>query len=201
MKVFLGGEGPDELGRWFREPPYDRTPPGRGPAPTPGILEALLQKIAPDSPTVIGACVWKRIRKLRFGSPIEAETHNVLGLMLEAEETGADVLLFVRDQDRDPERREAIEQGLRRAQEANFSPEVVGGVAVEEIEAWLLAMLGERRSPLHADPKAVLAKKHHISDRAGKVAVVEGADLDRIPEDAESLLTWLRAARETFAAS
>jgi hypothetical protein len=194
VKVFLGGEGPDDLGDWYREPQYRSRPP------VVGIVEALLHRVAGADFTVIGACVWKRIRKYRFGRPLEAETRNVLGLMIEAGEVGADVLVFVRDQDGDAERGEAVVEGVRLARERDQEPAVVGGVAVQEIEAWILALLGERRTELHTDAKAVIAERHQVVDRAGKVAVVEGADLGRVPEDAASLRAWLSEAASALAA-
>lgn len=56
VKVFLGGEGPNELGGRVKESMY------RDPSPEPGVLEALLRQINPGF-TVTGALVWKRITK------------------------------------------------------------------------------------------------------------------------------------------
>ena len=167
MKLFLSGEGPDELGDWYRLPQHRSNPPVRG------ILEALVHKLG----------------------PVRGEVQNVLGLMVEAEEAGADVLVFVRDQDGYEDRQDDIEEGLRRAEARGDMPRVVGGVAVQEIEAWILALHGERRSEQHADAKAVLRARHAIADLDEKVAVIEGADLTQIPEDAASLHIWLKRAR------
>jgi hypothetical protein len=193
VKVFLSGEGPDELGDWFRLPQHRSSPP------VMGLLEALLCKIGAAGVDVAGARIWKSINKYRFKPPVRGEVQNVLGLVLEAEEAGAEALVFVRDQDGYQDRQDDVEEGIRQARERGYAPKIVGGVAVQEIEAWILALLGERRSEGHADAKAVLAKKHEIIDRAGKVAVVEGADLDRVPEDARSLRAWLSEAGSAFA--
>lgn len=193
MKVYLGGEGPDDLGDHYHEPQYRSSPLA------PGLIETLLRRAAKTDFTIAGASVWKRIRKFRFGRPLEGETRSVLGLMIEAEEVGADVLVFVRDQDGYRDREEAITEGLRLAREpGRFSPAVVGGVAVQEIEAWILALLGDARSERHADAKTVLADKHSISDRAAKIAAVETADLTKIPRDAASLADWLSQVTATF---
>lgn len=194
MKVFLGGEGPDDLGDWYNEPQYRSRPP------VTGVVEALLGRVAAVPFTVIGSRVWKRIRKFQVGRPLDAETRNVLGLMIEAGEVGADVLVFVRDQDGDEDRGKAINEGLRRIREGGEGASVVGGVAVQELEAWLLALLGERRSERRSDAKAMLEKEHGIAGRARKVEVVERADLARVPDDALSLRAWLRDAESTFAA-
>lgn len=194
MKVFLSGEGPDDLGDWFHPAQYRSHPP------VAGILEALLRRVATVDFSIVGAQAWKRIRKFRTNSRMRAETQNVLGLMLEADETGADVLVFVRDQDGYADRQADVEEGIRLARRGEYDAAVVGGVAVQEIEAWILAMLGERRSERHADPKAVLGANHGITDRPGKVRVVEDADMTRIPDDAASLLAWLNEAKTAFGA-
>lgn len=192
MKVYLGGEGSDDLGDYYHLPQDRKKPPAHG------LIEALLRRATARPFTVVGASVWKRIRKYRFGQPLSGEVRSVLGLMIEAEEAKADVLVFVRDQDGYRDREEAIEEGVRRAREGDYSPAVVGGVAVQEIEAWILALLGESRSERHADAKSVLAERHGVAGRTAKIAAVEAADLKRIPEDARSLRTWLDVAIVTF---
>lgn len=195
MRVFLAGEGRDELGDWMHPPQYRRRPPD------PGLLEALLRRVADDRFTVVDARVWHTIKKFKAGQHARPETRNVLGLMLEAEEAGCDVLVFVRDKDGDDEREEDIGAGIRLLTEGEHAPLVVGGCAVQEIEAWLLALLGERGSERHAQAKEVLARGHRIAGLPLKVAVVEGADLDAIPADARSLRAWIDAARGVFAAA
>jgi hypothetical protein len=131
MKVFLGGEGSDDLGDWYRDPQNRQRPP------LVGLVEALLRRASPYEITVVGAYVWKRIHKYRFGRPMEAETRNVLGLMIEADEVGADVLAFVRDQDGDVERGAAVDEGLRLAREGSYAAAVVGGADARSLHAWL----------------------------------------------------------------
>ena len=81
MKVFLVGEGPNELGSWGRHPSYRS-------APTPGALEALLRRMCADGWEIGGATLWKDIRKYRSGTPESAETRHVLGAALDAVERG-----------------------------------------------------------------------------------------------------------------
>ncbi len=185
MKVFLSGEGTDDLGDWCNDE-QNRSKP-----PKIGIIEALLRKGSPVDFTIVNARKWTQIRKFQAGKHAQPETRSVLGLVNEAEEMGCDVLVFVRDQDGDKDRQTDVEEGIRLARERGFTPALVGGMAVQEIEAWLLALLGERKSERHADAKAVLAKKHGITTCIGKVAAVEDADLGRIPPDARSLRDWL----------
>lgn len=188
MKVFLSGEGPTELGDWAKELPY------RASTPEVGVIEALLRKAWTHPYTVVDACLWKRIRKFRSQDHLRPETRNVLGLALQADEAGCDALAFVRDQDGDEERQADIEEGVRFAQAKGLDVDIVGGVAVQEIEAWILAILGERRSEHHSDAKQVLKQRHQITEREEMVEVIEARGIDGIPEDAASLRAWLEMA-------
>lgn len=192
MKVFLSGEGDDDIGGWAKEAPYQGDPPEMG------VIEALLRQVAAAEITIGGACVWKKIRKYRSGAHAQRETRSVLGLMIEAEELGCDAVVFVRDRDGDAKRQADIEAGVHQARAGEFVPVVVGGVAVEEIEAWILAILGERRSEQHTDAKAVLKERHGIDSRDKMVAVIQKRRLEDVPEDATSLHAWLRDATVTF---
>ena len=181
MRVFLSGEGPDDLGDWYKREQQHRSDP-----PEVGIVEALLRKVAQVDFTVVEACAWKRIRKYKSGKHAQPETRNVLGLAMQAEETDCDALVFIRDQDGYTDRQTDVEEGLRLAKARGFALALVGQVAVQEIEAWILALHGGRGSQSHANAKAVLAKQHGITTRAEKVLAVEDADHARIPEDAVS---------------
>jgi hypothetical protein len=202
MKVFLSGEGPEDLGDWYREPEYrgQRAPgarQGRDP-PKMGVIEAILRKAVAIDFTVVDACVWKRIRKFKSGKHARPETRNVLGLVLQAEEAGCDALVFVRDQDGDSDRQTDVEEGVRLATGGAYSPSIVGGVAIQEIEAWVLALLGERGSERYTDAKAALVKKRRITSSTEKVAAVETADRNSIPDDAISLRNWMQMAVVAF---
>jgi hypothetical protein len=196
VRVFLSGEGPDDLGDWFVERQNRSDPPHMG------VIEALLRKVATVELKVAEACAWKRIRKYKSGKHARPETRNVLGLAVQAEETGCDALVFVRDQDGYADRQADVDEGVRLVRERGFALALVGGVAVQEIEAWILALMGERGSQRHADAKAVLAEKHGIRTRAEKVATVESesADHTKIAEDAVSLRGWLAMAGVAFGA-
>lgn len=108
--------------------------------------------------------------------------------------------VFVRDQDGDLGRQAHLEAGIRMVREGEFAPTLVGGVAVQEIEAWVLALLGERKTEQHSDAKDVLVKKHAVTTCEGKVAVVENADRSKISDDAASLRAWLAQVDACFVA-
>jgi hypothetical protein len=188
VKLLLSGEGYDDIGDWAKEPMYRASPPETG------VIEALLRKIEGGELTVREAIPWKKIPKFRAGDHAHPETRNVLGLALKADDMRCNALVFVRDRDRDEGRQADIENGIKLAQSKFPDLAIAGGVAVEEIEAWILAILGERRSEHHADPKDILKKTHSIAGRASMVEALEERDLNQIPPDAVSLRAWLDRA-------
>ncbi|NUQ74927.1 MAG: hypothetical protein HUU21_15360 [Polyangiaceae bacterium] len=188
MKLLLSGEGYDDIGDWAKEPMYRSKPPEAG------VIEALLRKLEAGEITVREAVPWKKIAKFRAGDHAHPETRNVLGLAVKADDMRCDALVFVRDRDRDEDRQADIENGIKLAQSKFPDLAIAGGVAVEEIEAWILAILGERRSERHADPKTVLKQNHSIAGRASMLSALEDKTLGQIPIDATSLRTWLARA-------
>jgi len=211
MKLLIAGEGKDELGRWALEEPhrFRQTDVGEG------LIEAFLRRIRPDGWSIVDGRFWKRIPKYvaRRGGPgnhptrhdtrgqqLGAEGHTVLGLALIAEEKGYDALVFVRDRDRDKERADDIESALELARE-RFTPKIAGGVAVEEVESWVLSLLNHKDAERHGSAKEVLDKLHHITTLDRKLAVVAASDLAKVREDARSLRLWLDRVRETLDAS
>jgi hypothetical protein len=158
-----------------------------------GVIEVLLRRAAPEHWVVADGVAWKRIRKFRPGQHRSAETRNVMGLALFADEHGFDVIAFAGDRDRDLDRERDVLAGIESARR-EFRALVIGGCAVEEIEARILAMRGEHGSEKHGDAKQVLARDHEISGGAAMIEVVESANLDALPEDAQSLRSWLAQA-------
>lgn len=185
----MAGEGRNELGGWADLPPYRRAD---GP---PGTLVALLRKVAPGGWEAAGAVAWRKIRKYRAGEHRRPETRNVLGAAQIAREADCEVLAFTRDRDKSPERQEDVEAGIVVARELHV--ETIGGVAIETLEAWLLALDGRVGTEEISRPKDVLAGEG-ASTTADFVAKIEGADLARLPEDAKSLRVWLGRAREVL---
>jgi hypothetical protein len=193
VKVFLSGEGANELGSRAGHRAYQSDE-------RPGVLHTLLARIQPHGWEVGGATTWARIRKYRVRGA-HADTGNVLGVAVDAIEAGCHVLAFSRDVDDDPDRERAIEVGLARIP-AEFSergpPDVIGGAAVPAIEGWILALLGQRGTESLGTKKAVRAlvdKGVEEKDGTAMVAVAAEADLDAIPTDAASLRKWLERGR------
>jgi len=190
VKVFLGGEGRNELGSWSGPASYQSSE-------VCGVLEALLRKVKPNGWQIVGGMAWKDIRKLRPNSPGRAEHQNVSALVLKAREAGVDLLAFVRDRDGSKDRENAVLEGLQEAREDTDGPAVIGGMAVEKLEAWMLALQGKYASQDFKHPEK---KPGGIDDKdtAAMVAVIEKADLDRLPDDAVSLRDWIAQARESL---
>ena len=188
VRLFFAGEGPDELGDWANGPAYrpSRDEPGGG-----GVLHALVGRYARYE--TVAAIKWKAIRKFRAGDHAKPESRNVMGLALQADERECDALVFVRDRDGDTEREKDIEHGIERASR-EFPVRIVGGTANEELEAWILAMLGTRKSESFADPKTKLEQMHGRTTREQKCEVVAKVALDVLPEDCLSLRRWLARA-------
>lgn len=64
---------------------------------------------------------------------------------------------------------------------------VVGGLAKQKIEAWILLILGDRRAEEYADPEARLTDRHQRVE--GMAAVARECKPDRLPPS--SLRSWL----------
>jgi hypothetical protein len=191
VKVFLSGEGPNELGSRFAPRAFQSDD-------RPGVLHLLLERVQLDGWEVGGARDWKGIRKYTAGGARHADTHNVLGVAKDAKDAGCDVLSFSRDLDKDAAREQAIEDGIALVPELLAgAPAVIGGVAKPTLEGWILALLGvrgtEALSPKRAE-EALVGKGVPRKDGAAMARVVEDADLAQIPPDATSLRTWLGRA-------
>ncbi|HEY5959686.1 MAG TPA: hypothetical protein VIV60_24190, partial [Polyangiaceae bacterium] len=161
---------------------------------SPGVVEALLRRVEPLGWSVVGATPWKSIRKYRGKGP------NVLGLVEMASRADAAVVAFVRDADNDAERQKTIASAIEKAAEAFPKVAVIGGSAIQVLEAWILAMQGEHGTEQlrKASAQAKLKEKGLDKDTARMTQVVTEADLVRLPRDAESLNAWLDLARKVL---
>jgi len=191
VKVWLGGEGPCELGT--------RTDGGD----EPGVIEALLLRVEPKGWIVEGAQRWKYIRKYRAGHAARGgrnheDLHNVLGLALKAKDVGCKVLAFTRDVDADDRRADAIARGIALAGELFPALVIVGGVACPAIEGWMLALLGVRDSDAMSRVRTLeLLRDREIEKKNADayVEIVNAADLAHLPVGCGSLTDWLSTAR------
>lgn len=194
--VFLSGEGRNELGSRAGDPSYQTDA-------EPGVVQALLQRVQEGGWKVVGALQWSKIVKYRARGPMSGEERNVLGVVLEAQRAEAQVVAFVRDADGDQTRMKIIEQAIERAREAFPAVEVIGGTPFPVLEGWLLALKGETKTEQLgkvAAQRRLREEGVEGKDTAAMVAVVVGADLNRIPEDARTLRSWLDAAWRTLPA-
>jgi hypothetical protein len=191
VKVWLGGEGPSELGT--RADGGDE----------PGVIEALLVNIEPRGWVVDGAQRWKYIRKYRAGHALRGganheDIHNLLGLALSARDAGCEILAFTRDVDADEDRAAAIARGIALATDMFDTLVVVGGVARPAIEGWILACARARDSDSMSRARTLAELRGREIDAksaAAYVAIVEACDLDRLPPGCASLSDWISNAR------
>lgn len=102
----------------------------------------------------------------------------------------------MRDRDRDTDRERYAENGVVASEGLGVT--VAGGIAIEELEAWILAIKGESGSEGHADAKSVLEQRHGIRKREQMVDVIDAWEPDNIPADARSLRTWMARARRAL---
>jgi hypothetical protein len=200
-RVLIAGEGANELGGWCGEPAFRE--PG-----VPGVIEALMRSLVASGWTIENAVQWRKLPNLRTGRGIgPAETRNVRALALFAWEADCDVVVFVRDRDRDEARERAIFEGLRHAQQ-DWSDriDIAGGLAVECLEAWLLAVEGTPRTEELSTGRAADGL-HGRSTTRDLVELIERRGLADLAEDAASLRTWCDQVRRalnpgvTFAAT
>jgi hypothetical protein len=194
VKVFLGGEGGNELGSRCGDPTYQD-------GGNLGVIETLLRGVQSTGWSVIGAKKWCQIRKLRSKGPTPREERNVLGLAHEAERAQARVLAFVRDADDDRNRPKVIADAIGRAEDLFPKVTIIGSVAIPVLEGWILAMLGEHGTEKLGKAAAqskLVAKGIARRDTGAMVNAATKVALDRLPKDATSLRAWLTRAEEVL---
>lgn len=195
IEVFLAGEGRNELGGWCVETHY------RDEHPAPGVLEALARQVAPSGWRVRDAMQWKNIPKLAVGSKGRGvERKAILAARLHASERGCAVLMFSRDRDgsKNTARQQEIEATLAELVSEDGIA-IVGGIAVERLESWLLALSGRTgteslrvaKTDQQLDTLGVRAK-----DSAAMVEHVGRCGLATIAPDAASLRAWLKLVEQ-----
>jgi hypothetical protein len=196
VKVFLGGEGKNDIGTRAQTPMGDQ----------PGVIEVLLRKLRPDGWRVAGAIEWKSIRKYRAGAARRrvdhADAHNVDALVQRAYEEACEMLVFVRDVDDEPSRAVALRQLLATPNlgDQPYPLHIAGGIAQPTLEAWILHLRGvantDALSKAGAERKlAELGIEPKSS--AAYLEIVEACD--PLPTGAGSLCEWLERARTSFA--
>ena len=201
LKVYLAAEGMNELGDWCHTPPYRKA------GGAIGVLEALLGRIAPEGWRIEDAICWKDLRHVAIDRREKADAMNVRRAALKAAEAGCDILVFCRDRDGEPTRGSEIEEAIAVCGTDWPELRLVGGVAVEKLEAWLLAMHADRRAESRQDPASALGRKKGLSTSKGHVTTTEmveivlRSDLTEAAARSTSLALWLRRARAAFTPS
>lgn len=198
LKVFLGGEGNNDIGtRWYL-PMGDQ----------PGVIEVLLRKVRATGWHVAGARSWQSIRKYRAGGALgkthHADARNVVGLVLHAYEDACEMLAFVRDHDGDELREQEILRildavaGLGFAEEYRYELAIVGGIPRPKLEGWMLCLLGvagtDEMSRARVD-RELAAAQVELKSTDQYVAVAEDSVL---PTGDGSLPSWLARADATL---
>ncbi|MCC6877815.1 MAG: hypothetical protein IT378_26125 [Sandaracinaceae bacterium] len=173
MKVFLGGEGRTELGDWDKEAPYRPKPGERA---EPGVLLR-------SEPEIVGAARWSSLRKYQVGGfrkgKASSEVQNVRRLALQASESGASLLVFTRDRDGDEQRQRDVEEGIEAVRHKYDGLNVVGAMAIEAIEAWILLVRGDRKAEGYTRPKDKLHELG-IADTPAIVRELERRGLEAV---------------------
>jgi hypothetical protein len=197
INVFLAGEGPNELGAFGKEESFQPATEKER-RESPGVLEALLRHVQADGWKVTGGVRWKDIRKLQVGAGKRGEEASVGRAHFHAQKRGCQVLAFVRDRDKSKyaHRVDEIETAIVALDGAGEGPAIIGGVAIEKLESWLVAITGKAGSEEMTRPEETLSTLGIAGkDTEAMVNVVLNADLSRIPDDAMSLRRWLTRAR------
>lgn len=194
ITLFVGGEGPHELGKWAEEAERRSTS-----ARTDGVLAALFRRARPEfEARVVDGRAWRKVPKFRAGEHAGAEERTLRGLALLAGEAGADALLWLRDTDGDASREEELLSAARRLKEAagDDEPAIIGGVARPCLEAWGVALAGRHASPETLSTSAVqrIAREHSLDTEERLVELTSEADLEIT--NAASLRDWVTEARQ-----
>jgi hypothetical protein len=208
IRIMLAGEGPNELGGWARHPSYRDSREA-------GVLEALLRCLRADGWEIHEARLWKdkpQTYRSLTGTPkrVHPEEHKVAALALDASESGCDALVFVRDDDGDARRTQAIKAGIELAKARAIAwmqagkplVMIAGATAVPTLEAWLLALSGRSRTEelsRSAAGSALEAQGVRPKNTADMRELVERCGVASVPVDAYSLREWLSQVRLVLA--
>jgi hypothetical protein len=195
MKLFIVGEGRNELGEWGNNAPY--APSGVSHR-NQGFIVAVLEQIRKDGWSIEGGLAWKSLRKLKLGPEGRGDDRNIARLCLHAEEAGCEVVVFLRDRDGDMTREQDILQAVNIAQQSS-GLRIVGGVPIENLESWLLAVLGVAKTQTTRNVRTLsLLKQDGMETKSteGIVKWVRYHGLSKIPPDATAFTLWLNELRE-----
>lgn len=186
MNLFVAGEGVHEIGKWDQSPEYQSTS-HRG----DGVLATLWRTRHEGS--VVGGRSWKNVRKYRAGMP-RGDGHALRAFTLDAREADAEVLLWSRDVDRNPDRTRELEaMHATLVVELNGELRIVGGMQNRCIEAWALAIHGLEKKPeeLSVSRAEELAAAHGIDTELAMCELIQKAKKPLDTSRSPSLEKWM----------
>lgn len=184
VKVFLGGEGNNELGRFSEG--------------APGVLEALLRRVREAGWNVDAVLPWRQIRKYAARPRFSAEQRNVLGLALAAHERGCEILAFSRDAADVHDDDGDYDVAVAHAREVFSTLTIIGGLAKPTLEGWVLAAIGHPNTDELSKRKAISILQQEVG-RKDTDAFAESVRNSTSPlPDRGSLGAWVRDARGAF---
>lgn len=204
IRALLCGEGPGELGDWAREDPYRTDDRGLIRA---GVVEVLARRLVTEGWEVADAIPWRRLRKyiaggaMRRRQGLDREGRALAAAALHAEERGIGVVLYSRDRDGDTSREESLREGEAFVRREFASVEIGGGLAIECLEAWVLALLGESRSEGRSSANAQASLDVEYRGASAMANAAGAADLAKLPADALSLHRWLASVSAALEAA
>jgi hypothetical protein len=191
LKIFLVGEGRNDLGSRAAEPQYQSDD-------EPGAIQALLRRARKSGWRVGGARTWKSYRKYKAHGTTAGDKSTVRKIALDTVEHECDVSAFIRDRDKEPNRVDEVNEGIALVEEdRDISVSLIGGVAIPKLEGWILAFLGIRKTEEMSPAKAEhLLSENGIraKDTAHMVEVINQASDADVADDAGSLKKWLAVA-------
>ena len=210
LRIFLAGEGTNDIGSYAGDQGY--WDPQQA-----GFVGAVIRKVAAMLGTtnweIVGGIPWKRLCRLdqpkagaRVSQRGDAAAVRQAAFKATSKAYNADLLVFVRDTDGDKNRAAEIREGIAVAVglfgTARPHEPVVAGIVDPVIEAWALALCGERGCERASKGSVqTRALKAGVGDKSTLALekVVESANLERIPDDATDLHEWLTALRAVLA--
>lgn len=151
IRVLIAGEGKNELGERGAAPEGARSTGG-------GVVEALMEKVRATGWQVGGALTWKDVTKLKVNAGDVGERKTVKALALRANELGCNALVFLRDRDKSRTRERAIRDAIEEVRGApsrlHQTLQIAGGVPIEKLECWLLALRKEPKRTTTRIPRS-----------------------------------------------
>lgn len=187
MKLFVTGEGANEIGKWIEHPSY-RSSSKRG----DGVLAALVRKKR-EAAMVVDGMAWKNARHFRAGVA-RGDAHTLAAHALTASEAGADALVWARDTDGDVSRVKELKAKQEELRAEFRALKFIGGLPNQ---AWVMAI-----GRLDVDPESrskerlkKLAEENDCASESRMCQLINDAQLDGL-ESSASLREFMTAVND-----